>query len=70
MVNMFASNAIDRGFEHWSGKTKDYEIYMCCFSAMHAALKERTKTAWNQNNVSEWSDICLPVDCCFNEIAH
>jgi hypothetical protein len=26
-------SAVDRGFELWSGKTKDYNISMCCFFA-------------------------------------
>jgi len=26
MVNMLASSAVDRGFEHRSGQTKDYKI--------------------------------------------
>jgi hypothetical protein len=37
MVSMLASSALDRGFEHRSGQTKDFKIGMCCFSAKHAA---------------------------------
>ena len=59
MVSLLASSAIDRGFEPWSGQTKDYQIGFCCFSAKHAALRRKRKDwlAWNQNNVSEWSDM-------------
>jgi hypothetical protein len=53
------SSAVDRGFEPQSGQTKHYKIGICCFSAKHAALRRKSKDwlAWNQNNVSEWSDI-------------
>ena len=59
MVNMFASSAVDRGFEPRSGQTKDFKIDICCFSAKHAALRRKSKDwmAQNQNNVSEWSDM-------------
>jgi len=51
--------AIYRGFEPRSGRTKDYNICICCFSAMHAALRSKTKDwlARNQNNVFEWSNM-------------
>ena len=57
MVSMLASSAVDRGFEPWSGQTKDYEIGICCFSTKHAALRRKNKDwlARNQNNV--WSDM-------------
>ena len=59
MVSVLASSSIDRGFELWSGQTKDYKIGMCCFSAKYAALTKKSKDwlARNQNNVSEWSDM-------------
>ena len=59
MVNMLASNAVDRGFETRSGQTKDFKIDICCFSAKHAALRRKSKDwlAQNQSNVSEWSDM-------------
>jgi hypothetical protein len=59
MVSVPASSVVDRGFEPWSGQTKDYKIVICCFSAKHAALRSKSKY-WmprNQNNVSEWSDM-------------
>ena len=57
MVSVLASSAVDRGFEHQSGQTKDYEIGICCFSAKHTALMRKSKEwlALNRNNVSEWS---------------
>ena len=54
MVSMFASFAIDRGSESWSGQSKDHKIGICCFSAEHAALRRKSKD-WlvqNQDNVS------------------
>jgi hypothetical protein len=58
---MFASSAIDRGFEPQSGQIKDFKIGMCCFSAKQAALKRKNKDwlARNQNNVSEWNVVSV-----------
>ena len=55
MVSVLASNMIDRGFEPWSGQTKDYEIGICCFSAKQAVLRRKSKDwlARNEVNVSE-----------------
>jgi hypothetical protein len=55
MVSVYASSAVDRGLEPWSGQTIDNEIGMCCFSAKNASLRTKSKD-WltrNQNNVSE-----------------
>ena len=59
MVSVLASGVVDRGFEPWSGQTKDYQIGICCFSAKHAALRRKSKDwlDWNQDNVSEWSNM-------------
>ena len=56
MVSVLASSAVDRGFEPRSGKTKNYEIGICCFSAKHTALRKKSKDwlARNQDNVPEW----------------
>jgi predicted LPLAT superfamily acyltransferase len=61
MVSVLALSAVDRGFEPWSGQTKDYKICIFCFSAKHAALRRMSKDwlARNQNNVSEWSDMSI-----------
>ena len=61
MVSVLVSSTVDRGFEPWSGQTKDY-INMCCFSAKHAALGRRSKDwfARNRDNVSEWGDLSIP----------
>ena len=63
MVNVLASSAVYRGFEAWSGRTKDYEIGICCFSAKHATLRRKSKhwLARNQNNASEWNDMSIRV---------
>ena len=54
MVSMLPSSVVVCGFEPPSGKTKDYEIGICCFSAKHAILRRTSKDwlAWNQDNVS------------------
>ena len=59
MVSVLVWSAVDRGFEPWSGQTKDYEIGICYFSAKHSALRRKNKDwlAQIQNNVSEWSDM-------------
>ena len=49
MVSTFASCALHfvyHGFEpwSWSGKTKGYEIGVCCFSAKHTSLRTKTKS--------------------------
>jgi hypothetical protein len=53
MVSLIALSVVGRGFKPWSGQTKDYEIGICCFSAMHAALRRKSKDwlARNQDNV-------------------
>ena len=43
MVSMLALSAVDRGFELWSGQTKDYKIGICCLSAKQAALRRKSK---------------------------
>jgi hypothetical protein len=61
-------NSVDCGFESRSGKKKDYNIVICCFSAKHAALRRKIKD-WltrNQDNVSVWGDMS---NCCFIELA-
>ena len=59
MVSMLTLSEVDRGFEPWSGQTKDYKIGICCFSDKHTALRRKSNDwlAWNQNNVPEWSDM-------------
>jgi hypothetical protein len=49
MVSMLASSAVDRGFELRSGQTKDYKIGICCFSAKHAALRNKRKTVGSES---------------------
>ena len=55
IVDMLASNAVDRGFGHRSGQTKNYKykIGICCFSTKHAALRRKNKDwlAQNQDSV-------------------
>ena len=53
IVSVLSYNAVDCGFETRLGKTKDYKIGICCFSAKHAALRRKSKDrlACNQDNV-------------------
>ena len=56
-----STSAVDYGFELQWGKTKDYKIGICCFFAIHAALRRKSKD-WltrNQDNVSEWGDMSI-----------
>ena len=59
MVSMLGSSAVDREFEPRSGRTNDFKIDVCYFSAMHTALRRKSRDwlARNQNNASEWSDM-------------
>jgi uncharacterized protein YutD len=61
MVSVFASSAVDRGFDPRLGQTKDYNIGMCCFSCKYDSLKRKSKDwlARNQDNVSEWGDMSI-----------
>jgi hypothetical protein len=43
MVSVLAPSVVDRGFEPRSGKTNDFKIGICCFSAKHAALRRKSK---------------------------
>ena len=61
IVSVLASSAVDRGFESRSGLTKDYKRVYVAYNAKHAVLKRKSKDrlAWNQDNVSEWSDMYI-----------
>jgi hypothetical protein len=39
MDSVFASSAVDRGFEPRSGETKDNKIGICCFSTKASSIK-------------------------------
>ena len=39
MASMFTLSVIDRGFDPWSGQTKDYIFGICCLSAKLAAVR-------------------------------
>jgi hypothetical protein len=70
MVNVLASNAVDRGFEHRSTQTKDYKIGICCFSASTQHIGERAKTDWHGIRIMCPSGAtCLFSECCFSELA-
>jgi hypothetical protein len=54
--SVFASSAVDRGLEPRLSQTKYYNIVICCFSAAPRS-KNRDWLAWNQDYVSERSDM-------------
>ena len=58
-VSVLPSSVVDRWFEPWSGKTKNYNIGICCFSSKHTALRKKSKDWWarNQDDVSDKSDM-------------
>ena len=43
IIGVLASSAVDHGFKPWSGKIKDYEIGIGCFSTKHTALRSKSK---------------------------
>ena len=59
MASVLASSAVDRGFEPWSGQTKDYAISICYFSDKQSALRSKSKywLALNENNGPGRSDM-------------
>ena len=61
IVSVLTPSVVERGFEQWSGQTKDYKIGICCFSTKHAALRRKIKDwlAQNQNSVSKQSDMSI-----------
>ena len=71
MVSVLPSSVADRGFAPWSDQIKDYKIGICCFSAKHAALRRnKAKIGWPGIRIMRPSGAtCLPVDCCFGELA-
>ena len=55
IVIVFFSNAIDRGFEHRSGQTRDYEIVFATFKrTKRAALRSKDWLVRTKDNVPEW----------------
>jgi len=67
MVSVLASSAVDRGSEARSGRTKDYKIGICCFTAKYAALR---RTGWLGIRIMCPSGTtCISADGCFSELA-
>jgi hypothetical protein len=59
MIMVFASSAVDRGFESRSNQTNEYNIIICCSFHRHVTLRNKSKyyLAQDQHNVSTWSDM-------------
>jgi hypothetical protein len=43
MVSVLASGVVDRALDPRSGRTADYAIGSCCFSAKHVTLIKETE---------------------------
>jgi len=43
MVSHLDSIAVNRGFEPRSGQIKDYKIDICCYSAKHGSLRDKSE---------------------------
>jgi Zn-dependent metalloprotease len=67
---MLASGVVYRELKFWSDQTKDYKIGICCLFVKHVSLRSmrNDRLARNRDNISE-GVTCLPVDCCFSELA-
>jgi hypothetical protein len=65
MVSMFASSEGRCGFESQLGKTKDYEMRICCFCAKYAVWRSKIKEGFWVMCQSEAN--CPPMDCCFSQ---
>ena len=69
LVNIFTSTTVDCRCESRSGKTKHYEIGVCCFSAKNTTWV-RAKTGWLGIMIMCTSGVtCLSADCNFSELA-
>ena len=69
MVSVLVSIAVDHESSPDRVKPKT-EISICCFSAKHAALRERAKTGWlGIIKMCSSGATCLFADCCFSELA-
>jgi hypothetical protein len=59
-INVIHGNQLKQK-ENTEGAIKNgqYKIGICCFSVNQTALRRKSKDwlAWNQNNVSLWSDM-------------
>ena len=67
-IGMLDSSVVECGLEPRSSQTKDYiKMVFVAFLHKHAALRKTTKDylAWNQDNVSEWSDLFIHGLLCF-----
>jgi alpha-tubulin suppressor-like RCC1 family protein len=75
MVSVLPSSVVDRVFEPRSGKTKDYTICICYFSAKHAVVLRRRSKEWmarNQDNVQIIANIstkCVAIFSVMFDIA-
>ena len=71
MVSVLASECDRSWFRPPIGSNQRfYEIGICCFSAKHAALREKSKTVWlGIRLMCPSGTTCLSADCCFNGLA-
>ena len=59
MASVTSLNVVSRGFDPRSGQAEDYQVGVCCFSAVHAVLggEDKDSLAWNHDNVSGLGDV-------------
>jgi hypothetical protein len=60
-------SVVDYELEPLSGL---YNVYLL-LTSNHADLRTKSKDwiAWNQDNVSKWSEMSTCINCCFSELA-
>ena len=59
MVSVFASSAVDRGFEPRSDQTEDYTIGIRICKRAALRIKRKYWLVRNRDNVSEWGDMSI-----------
>ena len=64
MASVFASSAIDRGFETRLCQTKNYKIGIFCFPTKHAVLIRKSKEWLDPGDVSDWTDMSTLGELC------
>ena len=57
MVSVLASSVVGRVLKPLPGQFEDYTIGICCFSAKHAPLMNKTNDWLDRDHVSEWGDM-------------
>ena len=67
MVGVLVSSAVGREFP--SGYTKDFEVVICWFSAIHAVLRSKSQFGHRIRIICASEATYLSEDCCFSELS-